>query len=460
MNNKTTAAHHDVGHSTNNKNCDQDKPEPQAKRCRRNSTASLHTINDDCLREIFNYLNVFEVGNVASTCTRLQKFAETLYPKIARDIVIAFQPLDSIEYQKQFESFGNFVQKLIVDGKYSNQQHQLSTSYNMKPLDVFEKLLSLCPNLHTLRMYNFKFGSDDSQIMRHVARCLKVLTLENCTGIENDWSEALKPLTKIEHISIIGTNNITANFFKHNTNLSDLTIHNGSLATENELVNIFEQNGQKIRMLKLIKFAESSIFQSIGILLANKLPNLDSLAIDDYACDKLTDSLTELPHLKFLKLNCYFESVNSVMRRISERATIENLIIIDGVFVAEADDAPPLVFNQLKSFRWNMRMHKRFDTAPMLKALTKSQMPAIQIFNFDFHVESMNGLLTLLESKKTVQWLHINFYRWSHQKQRTFLNKLMLILRDDMSRPNLNMTTVRLMTFKHDMELEVSKIIK
>lgn len=104
------------------------------------------------------------------------------------------------------------------------------------------------------------------------------------------------------------------------------------------------------------------------------------------------------------------------MRRISERVPVQDLFIIDGVFEAEADHAPPLVFNQLKSFRWHMR-DRRFDTSAMLKALTKSQIPAIESFNFDLHVESIDCLLTLFESKKTVQWLDINFYGWNCQEQ-------------------------------------------
>lgn len=458
MNNTKADAHHDVGHSSINL-AEDNNQEPQAKRCRY-STAKLHTINDDCLREIFKYLNIFEVGEVASTCTRLQNFAETLYPKIAKKIIIAFHerfnPLSNlIEYQKPFESFGKFIEELHVGGRYPSQP---SMPYDMETLAYFEKLLSFCPNLHRLSMTHFKFGSEDHRIMKHVPHCLKFLNFRNCTGIENDWSEALKPLTKIEWISIHGRNNITANFFKHNTNLSYLAIHNGSLSTENELENIFEQNGKSIHRLELLKCTESPIFQSIGMLLVNKLPNLEALSIDDYFCDKLLHSLTKLPHLKRLKVNCrHFENVNYLMRRISACETIEDLIIIDGVFAAENDAAPPLVFNQLENFRWNMRQ-KKFDTSAMLMALSKAQMPKILFFSFNLHVESMNGLLALFESQKTVEWMDINFHRWNCQEQEMFLWMLWEILSRDINRPNLNMETVRLKSFDHDME--VSKIIK
>lgn len=49
------------------------------------SYATLETLIDDCLREIFRYLNLLDATSLASACSRLLDFANSdIFPKTAR----------------------------------------------------------------------------------------------------------------------------------------------------------------------------------------------------------------------------------------------------------------------------------------------------------------------------------------------------------------------------------------
>lgn len=73
----------------------------------------------------------------------------------------------------------------------------------------------------------------DNKILNHVTSSLKELILKDCSADEINWSVAFKRFPKIEHITMndCHQNEITADSFKHNSNLSSLTIDYYTLPT-------------------------------------------------------------------------------------------------------------------------------------------------------------------------------------------------------------------------------------
>lgn len=424
---------------------DIDIAESQTERTQ-NCAGIFEKINNDCLREIIKYLNIFEVEKLAATCTKLQTFSnDFIYPKIARKMEIRFNQVsgfDRIErygtfytndFQRPFESFGSCIEQVTFIG------------INFGPTS---QLLRLCSNLHTLRMRYYYFNSGDSKILNHVAPSIKILKLECCSGNEDDWSETLKRLPNVEHITLTGRNKITANLFKREKKLSSLTIDYRSLSSGNDLENIFDHNGKTIQQLKLFNFTESPNYQSIRTLILDKLPKLENLAIEDTLSFKLTNLLTELPYLRSLKVTCtYYESVNSLMRTLSDLGTIEELDIEKGVFETEDENAPPLIFNQLRTVSC--------DSLTIVSALTKSHMPAITCFQFDLLEDAMCILLTLFISKKTLKSMHVFCWAWTNVERNRFALEIISILRRNMNRPYLNLK-IHMLSINAEL---VSKII-
>lgn len=413
---------------------------PQSKRY----AATLETLNDDCLCEIADYLNIFDAEKLAATCSRLRSFVECfIYPKHASEIEINFElpsglqrndaSISMIDYQKPFESFGGFIKKLTFTGPAMFLQSQ--------NWQCFKKIMGLCPNLDTLCITYTMFHTEDYFVFNRDAP-LDELKAVCCYVLKSGLSAELLRFLKIEHITYTGLSQIDADFFRGAANFSSLTLDYRSLSTERDLEFIFDQNGQNIRQLKLLNFSELSNFQSIGALILNKVPNVAHLAIEDTLSEELTDLLAELPNLKCLKIMCNNrERINALTRKLSALDTIEELCIENGAFEVgdvdgNADDAP-LVFSRLRCVRWRSR--DKQDSRTIISTLTKSQMPSITCFNFDLHMSwSLPvGICELFESKNTLKSMKIACVGWNNVQRNWLALKMISILKQNRNRPYL-----------------------
>lgn len=456
----------DVGHSNTIDDWDI-SAEPQTKHFKY-SYATLESINDDCLRTIFYYLNNFEIVKLASTCTRLQDFSNTfIFPKMAKQVKIKMaaskynssyvydeeevveEELTMYDLRTPFESFGCFIEQLTLEGSYELNSDDLMKlePHETESLRFFEDLLDLCPNLHTLRMERVNFSYKDDEILKHVTSSLKELKLLRCSGIETEysgWSEALKRFTNLTQLSLTGSNDVTVGLFKDNINISTLNIDHESLSTSNDLENILNLIGQNVQQLKLAGFAispvDDEVYYSIGTLIVDKLPKLEKLSIELSISVELIQSLTQIPHLKFLKVSCGDGSVNSLLRELSYCGKIEELVIENGVFDKD-DNAPPLVFDKLLKLRWyEIQSHTKDDWLAVLQVLKRAQMPAINCFNFSLALkEHTAGILALFESKKTLQSMTINCTHSNIADQLAFVHGIIEILKLNPNRPFLKL---------------------
>lgn len=433
--------------------------EQQLKRCEYSFFLTLDNISNDFLLQICQYLNIFDVVNLASTCRRLHNFASGhIFPKLAKHLELYmtgnhgrigeewYNPnrvqsddsdfilnLKIIDLENSFEKFGSFVKHLTLKGSFLRR---FADIFQTECLRDFERLLDMCPNLQTLCMELVEFNKEDGHLLQHITSGIKRLEFKRCSGIPNDWTEGLKRFSKLEQITFTGYNKTNVDLFKY-SHLSSLTIGNES-CTMYDLEKIFDKNHQSMQQLKLLSWVSQTKeidYQDIATLIIDKLPNLKYLAIEDEVSVKLSNSLTELPHLKSLKLFCNGHSVNSLLRNLSDRGKIEDLDIEDGVFVEEDEtNKPPLVFNKLKSFRWIMI---RYNSIQIFRALTKSQMPAIRNFDLDLIKDNITDLLSVFETKETLKTLTITCY--DIDVRFAFLQRLIEILNLDGTRPFLNL---------------------
>lgn len=417
--------------------------EPLSKRFKYNCP-SLDTISNDFLLQIWQYLDILDSVNLASTCTRLLSFAcDFIFPKQAREMVIQTKDafiygIDDLVFRSQlkmsdleipFKRFGSFVEHLAL--RRMGYRNTIPT-YSARLFVDFEKLLDLCPNLHSLCLNNLEFRNEDVHLFRHVTAGLEELQLVYCSGITNKWSEELNRFTKLQ-ISMISYNGEIVDIFKLN-NLSSLTIDdNPSLS---DLGTILNKNAQSLRQLNMKRISHD--YREITSLIIEKLPNLESLAIELTA--ELTNSLPALPHLKSLKLSAYgypMQRVNSLLRKLSDCGTIEDLCIESSfVFDVEDKNEPPLVFKKLQSFACSLS-ECEYGVAPLCKALTKSHMPEVRRFDFSM-TKLIDDVWPVIESKKTLITLTIEVL--SCYDAVKFLQGLFEILKQQKgSRPYLNL---------------------
>lgn len=404
------------------------------------SKNSLETVNDDCLRDIFKYLHLLDSINLARACKRLFDFANSeIIPKKSRQIKIIMQrekifylldlPTEGTEVP--FQYFGRYVKHITFEeGGPLPMPMNLIKNYWIR----YIKVLELCPNLETIRFEDVDFVRDGAPLLKFISTNIKELQFEQCFRISDDWSEEFKRFSKLERISVNGIQHFTGAFFANCRNMTDLSI---CCFTPEMLEMICDRNGPRIKHLTLRIFLDLQGFREIVRLIIEKLPKLQSLAIEDGLAVKKLSLLSEIPKLTSLKIVCnsMLCSVNSLLQRLSEHEIIKVLWIRDG-FYEDAYNLS-LTFKYLQDFLWN----SNYNSSALLRVLTASQMPRICKFTFysrDFEHNERDGLLEFFKSKTTLNSIKIVADGITF----AFVNEIIKIWKADVSRirPFLQLT--------------------
>lgn len=327
-------------------------------------------MNDDCLREIFKYLNFLETVNCGATCKRLLTFVKTnVYPMKAKEISIHWEGNDTMILTcNRFSSkspmkigatylsyFGDSIEDLSLSSSKSTKG-QFIRSYEM--------VIDHCKYLKILRFTACDFTLDETpapqdrrfQRFQH----LKELHLSECTGFERQLGQ----IDNLEHLKIKDP---------HNWSYEKNTIDH----------------------------------QFIAMWITYKLPQLKSMAFTG----KLSNSsmyLTELPQLQFLDIFVEDFNANSLLRKLSDNGNIEELSMIGGVFDDEDNmTAPPLIFSRLQKFCWQ----SPYRIPNFIKTIARAQMPVIRSFELTNieHSHEIHVLLKFLEANSTLETIILQF---------------------------------------------------
>lgn len=384
------------------------KPDRAIRMCRESerTESSLESINEDCLRQIYRHLKLTDVINLAMSCTRLQNFAnDVIFPKIAKRIRLSithngyiFLPDSSLSMQlskKSLEMLFSHVEDLQIDCYYADIDHYRSVAI----------ILNFCENLRKLRIGNLRIHELHNLIEKLPK--LEELDLSQFYGIPN----CRKGIPKVHKLILSVKNRFTCNFYEHFRNLSSLTIafpaptvwHFGDLA------HVFDNVGHSLQHLKLSDLNNLKGYETIGKLITERLTKLESLELLGFLLTDNSKDLTELPHLKSLYVSCAPEyRLNSLIRKLSDNAIIEELQISNGVWDDEDQDAAalPLNFYKLRTISF----HYITRWSGLLKTMIRSQMPDFRIMILHgFKTEDWHVLLPFIQTQKTLSSIFLDF---------------------------------------------------
>lgn len=386
--------------------------------------SELETINEDCLRHIVAYLNIFDVVNLAKTCTRLQYFAKAIVlPKRAKKICIQISNTSvavvSASLHRSFEItlkdlerlityFGEFVKELLIN----------DSSRDQSVACIITVMIEQCKNLIILNFEcSVTFTTERAHAFKDIIeklQSLKELKLCRCPEITKNWPSSLESPSKVDKLTLIAVRKFSDNFYEYFKNLSSLNIQLPIAPHwEADLAKIFDKVGHCLNHLSLKSFYNEL---TIAELITGKLSRLESLELE---LERPYDSecLIALPYLKALTISYlrynYEVPINKLLRCLSNNGVIEKLIIFGGIFDNEEEDASPLTFNNLKIFEWiqpflSSTRYPPYKISNFLKCMAKAEMSAIKCIHFDFDFEDTNSILELLESKKNLIKLSFN----------------------------------------------------
>lgn len=397
----------------------------------------LEAINDDCLLHIMKFLNIFDIVSLAATCKHLQNLAKAeIFPRKARKISIGTHfgtykistmlenplTLDSLEFA--FSHLGDFVVDLTI-------RCHLFLKVKSKIGRIYT-VLKQCKNLETLQIIDFDFTFIETHGLQNIIekfQYLKELNLLRSTGITNNWLQPLNGASKIDKLTLTAKNQISDNFCNNFKNLCNLTIDfdEHTAWRTDDLAKIFNNNRHCLKHLKLSRLYRFKYYEYVGVLITEKLPQLDYLAIEMQLIDK-SHRLIELPHLTSLEIYSqhYYLSINPFLRKLSDNGIIQELKICYGVFDDEDMSVPPLIFNKLQRFCCS----ELINMSRFLKFMTRSQMPAIHSFELtQFKNEETNNLLKFIEAKRTLKFIRLNCNGSDPLVLIEFLRKIIPILK-------------------------------
>lgn len=441
--------------------------ESQAINCK-STESNLQSINEDCFRQIVRYLNIIDVTNLAATCTQLLNFAEAIvFPKKAKNIYIKIfsemkvyltspssnshtlaMPLKNLETSISF--FGKIVENLtfLCFKCDSEEQSEIERSLAI--------IIEHCKNLTALHFYcDFQpFTAVQTYEFKgriEMLQNLKELQLCGCPGITSNWPTSLASSSKLEKLTLIGKNEFSDNFFDYFSNLLCLNVVLlNSDWQVNDIAKIFDKTGHSLKQLTLRHLVQG--YETVGVLITEKLPKLESLELSFELTDD-TEYMISLPQLKSLTIFCdEGKSINALLLKLSDNGIVDKMRINGGFFDVEEENALPLTFHKLQSFDWA----RKGNISHFLTAMTRAEMPAIHSIGLNrIKAEETNGVLKLLQSKKTLKNVDLtfdmNFIPFS------FWQQLIGILKEPCvpKRPLLNFVTSENLLKKED----VSKIV-
>lgn len=386
--------------------------------------SALESINEDCFRQIVRYLNIIDVTNLAATCTRLLDFTEAVvFPKKAKNIYIKMFSEMKVFLNSPFNTthsfaitlqnlenlisyFGKFVQN------FTFLCYKCDSTEQSKIQRSLSNIIEHCKNLRTLHFYcDFQpFTTVQTHVFKGkigMLQNLKELELCGCPGITNNWPTSLESPSKLEKLTLNGKNEFSDNFFDYFCNLFSLNIifHNSDWQAD-DIAKIFDKTGHCLKRLKLRNLDYVRGYETVGVLITEKLSKLEHLDLSFELTDN-SEHMLALPYLKSLTITCHEEkSINALLLSLSDNGVIEILSINGGSFDVENENASPLTFNKLISFDWAQNGGMSY----FLKSMTRAEMPAIQNICLNrIKTEETNYLLALLESKKTLRNVNLTF---------------------------------------------------
>lgn len=408
-------------------------------------------INDDCLREIFGYLNVIDAVNIASTCKRLRCFAnENHYPKFIKfeikpDVLWeesrTESPITINLWRTMMKHFGSIIEEMDFWGANLPEFHG----------DYLHSLLELCPNLHTLRIRNFRFfcwrTSMSDFILKgsKIKSGIKVLEIYECMGMhlsDTLWTIIIVNFHELRSLNITSSR-MLGPFFTNLNNLESLELQNCGV-TESQLEIFCENNGATMRKLKLVRCQALRV--SVFPMITSKLPEIEELEIDMNSVthpDQL-NCLEQLNHLKKLIIVILEKplKIGSFLQLLGNRGLLELLEIYGGVLDAETFGSLNH-FQRLKTLRL---LYPKSEVKYMMDMIVDADLPEL----VEFYAEACDSitdanLVAMVTSKPSLTIVDVLF-----NKKVTFaaVRQITNVLKSDFdgNRPHLklNIDTIKL----------------
>lgn len=431
----------------------------------------IQTINEDSIREISQYLNVFELINLGQTCNGLQILVENIL--LTRQTkVIDVQTMNDLDLYDDYEqwdyindvlfpadiviikldhTYSSNTLKGLVDGiKYFGRSVE---AFNFTYFFYFDhqtggdnawhsivNVISHCTNLKTLKIEGVAFTSERANELKELIdslKNLKVLKIIDCSKLTSNWPATLKPNSTIEKLTLkMGECNkeeISDDFLEYFKNVSSLSFQSNG----EECVTLLGHYGHSLKLLKLC----IAKYESLTPVITENLTELEHLKIT--LADR--DEFIDLPHLKTVHLSDH-EYLGSILRKLSDKGIIECLVFHGYCILSENMTFPPFIFNKLQTITFD-----EYTKSNVFRTMAKAQMPVLRNILITLsNQQYLHDLWQIVEANSTITLIRLEFREHTVIPLSTWI-ELIDILRKPCS-PNRNVLYLRISAWPIEQE--------
>lgn len=160
----------------------------------------LSTLNDDCILEIFSYLNIKDLCAIRDCSRRFHILADcTVHKRFRNKYVRLPAKENAADAASILIKFGKLFTQLQID-----DENRFIRSCNQSTNALkFNSMITDCKSLKCLRLKNVCFGYVNSQKFKQILQNITTLELYNCMA-SNHVRELLESCKTLKHLTIAG----------------------------------------------------------------------------------------------------------------------------------------------------------------------------------------------------------------------------------------------------------------
>lgn len=272
-------------------------------------------LNDNCLVDVFGYLDEYSLAAVATTCTRFKPIAEqtfsTNFPEYKLYLCEAF------EKELLCEAFSHLISRMIVSHEFEsfincinkypfNSLRSLSLRGDFSKLTIHDKikLESIFANLHDFEIVDFSYGQIGKNLL---LACSELRKLHIDSSNEKIWNILTIHLPKLEYFEFCDSINEDRleQFLAINRGIKTLNFR-WCLNLSVKICKIIADFLPNIEHLTFALTDDCDFLRELG-----KLKYLKTLHIDSYftfdMIDPIKDVLQQAENLSELAIRIYFD---------------------------------------------------------------------------------------------------------------------------------------------------------
>lgn len=363
----------------------------------------LNALNDDCLREVFKYLNLLDLSNVSDVCTRFNYLSNELFPFRYKHLHLSHnseffgRPMDVERLQR---NFGSFIQSISV-------------KTDVRTTGGFQgRLLILRPLLSKIKVLKLHGVGSSDELYGVLCVCMEIRTLhldsfnlDKCIG--KSIKRRFKQLEEVKFREIIGiADSDLHHFIVSNPQLTSLSILRNHLIRPTKAIRSIVKYLPKLECLEIDQI---SYYQNIDMFSANHF-NFKQTILE----------LSQLKHLKVLKLNFLLLPVGPLMRALVANAVpIEHLKLYLGEIDSNAINSISLM-KQIKILEFRVNGLNDERLVEMVQ-----QLPQLQELYFEGMDEPTTiGIKQILPNANQLTRLRLNYTHYITIDEKDYVTML------------------------------------